>query len=131
MARIEDLKATAQAAIDARGDWLIDVAKTVLNHPEPGFHEVKTAELVSHKLHELGIAHDRGIALTGLKGYLTGGSPGPTVAVIGELDSLRVPGHAHADPATGAAHACCPHCPMGTRLGSAVGRQSVGGLGAP
>ena len=68
MARIEDLKATAQAAIDARRDWLIDVAKTVLNHPEPGFHEVKTAELVSQKLHELGIAHDRGIALTGLKG---------------------------------------------------------------
>ena len=59
MANVEELKATAQTAIDARRDWLIDVAKTVLHYPEPGFHEVKTAELVSHKLHELGIAHDR------------------------------------------------------------------------
>src|SRR5215831_134618 len=84
MAHIEDLKATAQAAIDARRDWLIDVAKTVLHHPEPGFHETKTADLVSQKLHELSIAHERGIALTGLKGYLSGGRLGPTVAVIGE-----------------------------------------------
>ena len=68
MASVEQLKATAQAAIEARRDWLIDVARTVLNHPEPGFHEVKTSALVSQKLHELGIAHDRGIAITGLKG---------------------------------------------------------------
>ena len=128
MAHIEDLKATAQAAIEARRDWLIDVAKTVLHHPEPGFHEVKTAELVSHKLHELGIAHDRGIALTGLKGYITGSRPGPTVTVIGELDSLRVPGHAHADPTTGAAHACGHHCQLGMMLGAAVGLQAAGVL---
>jgi len=128
MASVEELKATAQAAIEARRDWLIDVARTVLHHPEPGFHEVKTAELVSTKLHELGIAHDRGIALTGLKGYLTGSHPGPTVAVIGELDSLRVPGHAHADPQTGAAHACGHHCQLGMMLGAAVGLQAAGVL---
>jgi len=128
MASIAELKATAQAAIEARRDWLIDVAKTVLQNPEPGFHEVKTAELVSQKFHELGIAHDRGIALTGLKGYLTGGQQGPTVAVIGELDSLRVPGHAHADPQTGAAHACGHHCQLGMMLGAAVGLQAAGVL---
>jgi len=126
MARVEELKAKAQAAIDTRRDWLIDVAKTVLHHPEPGFHERKTADLVSQKLHELGIAHDRDIALTGLKGYLTGGRLGPTVAVIGEMDSLRVPGHAYADPATGAAHACGHHCQLGMMLGAAVGLQAAG-----
>jgi amidohydrolase len=128
MASIEDLKAKVQAAIDARRAWLIDTAKTVLAHPEPGFHEVKTAALVSDKLSELGIAHDRGIALTGLKGYLNGSQPGPTVAVIGELDSLRVPGHAHADPQTGAAHACGHHCQLGMMLGAAVGLQAAGVL---
>jgi amidohydrolase len=128
VASVEELKAKAQAAIEARRDWLIDVAETVLRHPEPGFHEVMTADLVSHKLHELGIAHDRSIALTGLKGYLTGGRLGPTVAVIGELDSLRVPGHAHADPQTGAAHACGHHCQLGMMLGAAVGLQAAGVL---
>lgn len=128
MARVEELKATAQSAIDARRDWLVDVAKTVLYHPEPGFHEVKTAELVSQKLHELGIAHESGIAITGLKGYLSGSDTGPTVAVIGELDSLRVPGHVHADPVTGAAHACGHHCQLGMMLGAAVGLQAAGVL---
>ena len=41
----------------------------------------------------------------GSRGILEGGSPGPTVAVIGELDSLKVLGHPHADPETDAAHA--------------------------
>ena len=117
----DDLKAKVQAAIDDRREWLIDVAKTVLDNPEPGFQEVKTSAIVSRKLEELGIPHETGIALTGIKGYLRGGSPGPTVAVIGELDSLRVLGHPHADPDTGAAHACGHHCQLGMMLGVAVG----------
>ena len=71
--------------------------------------EHKTSEYVSEKLSELNIQHRKGIALTGIKGYLEGISAGPTIAVIGELDSVRVEGHAHADPSTSAAHACCHH----------------------
>jgi amidohydrolase len=127
MATIDELKAKTQAEIEARSPWLIDIAKTILNHPEAGFQEVATARLVSEKLHELGIAHDTGIAMTGIKGYIRGGKPGPTVAVIGELDSLRVPGHPHADPATGAAHACGHHCQIGMMLGAAVGLKALEG----
>ena len=43
------------------------------------------------------------------------------MAVIGELDSLRVLGHPHADPDTDAAHACGHHCQLGMMLGVAVG----------
>jgi amidohydrolase len=127
MAQQEALKAKVQAEIDARSSWLINIAKTILNHPEAGFQEVQTARLVSEKLHELGIAHDTGIALTGMKGYVRGGKPGPTVAVIGELDSLRVPGHPHANPDTGAAHACGHHCQIGMMLGAAVGLKALEG----
>ena len=127
MASIEELKANAQAAIDARSTWLINTAKTILDHPEAGFQEVQTARLVSEKLNELGIAHETGIALTGLKGYIRGGAPGPTVAVIGELDSLRVPGHPHADPETGAAHACGHNCQIGMMLGAAVALKALEG----
>lgn len=133
MTTIEELKARAQAAIDERRAWLIDIATTILRNPEPGFQEVKTSRYASEKLSELGIAHERGIALTGIKGHLRGGRPGPTVAVIGELDSLRVLGHPHADPQTGAAHACGHHCQIGMMLGVAVGlmvpevRQALAG----
>ena len=118
---IEDLKARVQAAIDERSEWLINISKTILDNPEPGFHEYKTARFVSEKLNELGIAHESGIALTGIKGLLQGGKPGPTVAIMGELDSLRVLDHAHADPETGAAHACGHHCQIGMMIGAAVG----------
>jgi amidohydrolase len=117
----DELKAKAQAAIDQRRDWLIDIAKTVLDTPEPGFLEVKTSRLVQEKLSELGINHESGIAITGVKGYVNGSAPGPTVAVIGELDSVKVLGHPHADPETGAAHACGHHCQVGSLLGAAVG----------
>lgn len=127
MASIEELKAKTLDAIDARRAWLIDSAKTILDHPEAGFQEVKTARYVSEKLSELGIAHDTGIAMTGMKGYIRGGKPGPTIAVIGELDSLRVPGHPHADPDTGAAHACGHHCQIGMMLGAAVGLKALEG----
>ena len=121
MPSIEDLKAKVQAAIDERSEWLINISKTILDNPEPGFHEYKTARFVSEKLSELGIDHESGIALTGIKGHLQGGKPGPTVAIIGELDSLRVLDHAHADPETGAAHACGHHCQIGMMIGAAVG----------
>ncbi len=128
MPNAEDLKAKAQAAIDDRAEWLIDAAKTVLDNPEPGFVEYKTSRFVSGKMAELGIDHESGIALTGLKGVVRGGRPGPTVAVIGELDSLRVLGHPHADAETGAAHACGHHCQTPMMLGAAVGLLAAGVL---
>lgn len=117
----DELKASAQAAIDDRAEWLMDAARTILDNPEPGFTEIKTSRFVSEKLSELGISHQSGIAITGLKGIVQGGRPGPTVAVIGELDSLRVLDHPHVDPDTGAAHACGHHCQTPMMLGAAVG----------
>ena len=121
MPTLEELKSIASAAITDRADWLIEAAKTILDNPEPGFTEVKTSRFVSEKMSQLGIAHQSGMALTGLKGVVRGGRPGPTVAVIGELDSLRVLEHPHTDPDTGAAHACGHHCQTPMMLGAAVG----------
>ena len=121
MPTIQELKSIARAAIEDRSEWLIDAARTILDNPEPGFTEVKTSRFVSEKMSELRIAHQSGIALTGLKGVVQGGKPGPTVAVIGELDSLRVLEHPHTDPETGAAHACGHHCQTPMMLGAAVG----------
>ena len=121
MPTLEELKSIARAAITDRADWLIEAAKTILDNPEPGFTEVKTSRFVSEKMSQLGIAHQSGMALTGLKGVVRSGRPGPTVAVIGELDSLRVLEHPHTDPDTGAAHACGHHCQTPMMLGAAVG----------
>ena len=121
-----ELKAAVQTEIDRRGEELVRLSKAILDNPEPGFREQKTSRLVAEKFRELGIAHQENIAITGLKGVLEGASEGPTVAVMGELDSLKVLGHPHADPDTDAAHACGHHCQIGMMLGVAVGLKAAG-----
>ena len=121
MAAIETLKAAALAAIDGRRRWLIEAAETILRHPEPGFQEFKTSRLVAERLSDLGVEHETDIALTGIKGRIGGGRPGPTVAIIGEMDCLWVPGHPYANTETAAAHACGHHCQPASMLGAAVG----------
>ena len=117
----EELKLQVFDAIDARADELVNLAQTILNNPEPGFREVKTSQLVCKALAEMGIPFRSGLGLTGVRADLLGGSPGPTMALLGELDSLIVNEHPYADSATGAAHACGHHCQIGMLLGAAVG----------
>jgi amidohydrolase len=118
----QELKQKACAAIDKRKKEITDVAKEVLAHPEPGFSEARTAQLVARKFDEMGVQHHSGLALTGVKGRINcGGGSGPRVAVISELDSLIVNEHPYVDPQTGAAHACGHHCQIGMMLGALIG----------
>ena len=122
MLSMQELKQRACATIDRHGEELIAVAKDILAHPEPGFSEVRTGRLVAEKFAELEIQHQTGLALTGVKGRLPGGAgTGPRVALLGELDSLVVSEHPHADNTTSAAHACGHHCQIGMMLGATIG----------
>ena len=119
---IEEIKKLACETIEKNKKHIIGVAQQILANPEAGFREVKTAQLVAQNFEDLGIPYQGGLALTGLKGRIPGGAgPGPTVAVIGELDSLVVTEHPPADPNSGAAHACGHHCQIGMMLGATMG----------
>src|SRR5690349_5043622 len=107
------------AAIDASRPSLFAFADAVAARPELGFFEVETAQRFSAALDALGIRHQTGLARTGVRAVLEGGAPGPTVAVLGELDALPVPGHPRADPATGVAHACGHNAQLAMVLGVA------------
>ncbi len=128
MTTASELKVKAVAEIDRRGDELIGIAKTILDNPEPGFKEFKTARTVAQAFQRLEIPYEDGIGITGLRGDLKGGTEGPTIAVMGELDSLKVLGHPHADAETTAAHACGHHCQIGMMLGVATALQTEGVL---
>jgi amidohydrolase len=115
----EDLKRRAAEIIDAKADDLVTIAKTILKNPEPGFRELKTAKLVAEQFGALGMQPRSGLAITGVRADASGTAPGPTMAVLGELDSLIVGEHPHADPVTNAAHACGHHCQIAMMLGAA------------
>ena len=116
-----ELKARALNAIDEYKGELISIGQDILHHPETGFNEGSTAGVVKDFFRRLGVPFTEGLAITGVKGVLSGNGPGPTVAVLGELDALIVPDHPHADPKTGAAHACGHNCQIGMLLGAVIG----------
>jgi amidohydrolase len=120
-ASIDDLKRAVVEEIDRHADEIVRLSQRILTEPETGFRETKTARLVAATFTRLGIPYREGIALTGVIGRLGATSATVNVAVMGELDSLIVAAHPHADPDTSAAHACGHHCQIGSMLGVAYG----------
>ncbi len=129
MPTAHDLKCLALEAIDLHEKEIVSAARSILHNPETGFTEHKTSQFVVEEFRRLGVPHHAGLAITGVKGRLQGGAgPGPAVAVLGEMDSLRIPEHPFADPVTGAAHACGHHAQVGMMLGATVGLLAPGVL---
>ena len=118
----DELKRRIFEAIDRRADEIIGIGERILKNPEMGFKEVKTAALVHETFQRLGLESRAGLAMTGVRADVHGrAGEGPTFALLGELDGLRVTGHPQADPATGAAHACGHNAQVAGMLGAAMG----------
>jgi len=120
VSNLDDLRSILIRSIDESSEGLITAAKSVYEIPETGFNERKTSSFVQKRLEELNLSVETGIAITGLKAVIKGNNSGPTIAVIAELDALRVPSHPGSDSNTGAAHACGHHIQIGALLGVAT-----------
>jgi amidohydrolase len=117
----EELKQRCAAIIDENKDAIIAIGEEIFAHPELGFKEKRTSQLVKDTLDRLRIPHQDGIALTGVKGVLKGKSSDIRVMVMGELDAVICPLHPQADPDTGAAHSCGHNSQIASMLGAAIG----------
>jgi metal-dependent amidase/aminoacylase/carboxypeptidase family protein len=99
-----ELKRRVCEAIDRHREGIIGLGRTIRDNPELGFKEFKTAATVARTFAAHGIPYQERLAITGVKGILTGAGDGPTVGILGELDSLICADSPYADRATGAAH---------------------------
>ena len=122
----EQLKGAVCQAIDARRAAIVAVGEAIMSEPELGFKEVKTAARVRAVFEEAGLEPESGLALTGVRAVLRGTRPGPTVALLGELDALIVPHHPRADAETGAAHACGHNAQIAGLCGASMGLAAAG-----
>lgn len=78
-------------------------------HPELSFQEVRTAEVITHVLSELGYEVRTGLARTGVVALLHGGRPGSTVMLRADMDALPIQEISNAPYASeipGVMHAC-------------------------
>src|SRR5512143_1661406 len=117
----EDLKKRVAEAVERRAKEITEIGETVLRNPELGYKEVKTSALVEEKFRSMGLSCKKGLALTGLIARVPGKSRNLHVAVMGELDSIRIPVHPFADPLTGAAHGCGHNAQIAGMLGAGMG----------
>ena len=81
-----DLKQEAQALQRE----LFEIYKDLHQHPEQGFTEYRTAEIVADYLRKLGLEVQTGVALTGVVGVLDSGKPGKTLMLRADMDALAV-----------------------------------------
>jgi amidohydrolase len=124
----EDLKQAICEAVDQRRGEIEKIGDQIMANPELGFKEFKTARLVADTMKSFDIPHETGLAITGVKGVIRGRKPGPTVALMGELDSLLVADHPRADSQTGAAHACGHNAQIAGLMGAMMGLADTGAI---
>ena len=120
------LKAKVCAAIDDSAAEIEALANSIADEPELGFKEVKTSAKVVDFFRNLGLEPQTGFAINGVKARAKGCKPGPTAAVIGELDAVGCPDSCKADPMTGAAHACGHNLQIAAMAGAACGIMKSG-----
>ncbi len=126
MKTVEPLQRRICEAIDAHRDEIVGIGEAIMDAPELGFKEHQTADRVKEVFRCAGLSYDDGLALTGVRAVLQGAQPGPTVALMGELDALLVPDHPRACATTGAAHACGHNAQIAGMLGAAIGLTQSG-----
>jgi len=101
------MSASALTAIDLEA--LRDLRRDLHAHPELGFQEARTSELIASTLTAWGIPVHRGLGRTGVVGILKHGASGRSVGLRADMDALPVQESntfAHASTHAGRMHAC-------------------------
>ena len=98
--------------IAAQAATIAAVRRDIHAHPELCFEEVRTADLVAHKLTEWGIPLHRGLGTTGVVGIVhgrDGGACGRAIGLRADMDALPMQEFntfAHASTIPGKMHGC-------------------------
>lgn len=122
----QELKQKVCEAIVAQKETIFALADSIAHEPELGFKEHKTAKKVADIFEKFHIPHTTGLAITGVKGHLSGRTSKRKVAILGEMDAVTCVDHPLADPLTGAAHACGHHGQIAAMTAAAIGLKTSG-----
>ncbi|NJR40157.1 MAG: amidohydrolase [Leptolyngbyaceae cyanobacterium CSU_1_4] len=69
---------------------LVEWRRILHQHPELGFKEHLTADLITQKLRQWGISHQTEVARTGIVAMVNGNQPGRTLAIRADMDALPI-----------------------------------------
>lgn len=69
---------------------LVKIRRDIHLHPEIGFEEIRTADLIADRLEKLGIQVQKGVGKTGVIGLLKGKCEGKTIMLRADMDCLKI-----------------------------------------
>ena len=115
-------------AVEKHRDLILSAERRIWGTPETGYREVKTSKYMEEQFRALGYELTMAGNIPGFITELDTGKEGPTVMILGELDSLICPKHKECDPATGYVHACGHNVQAATLLGIAAALKEDGML---
>lgn len=116
------------AAVDKNRELILDAERYLWKNPETGYKEFKTNAYMTEQFEKLGYTLVKADDITGFYTVIDTGKEGPTLLILGELDSIICPGHKDADPVTGAVHSCGHNAQSATLLGIAAALKEEGAL---
>src|SRR4030042_220085 len=90
-------------------EYTRDLRRDFHMHPEIGFKEIRTANIVARELTNMGLEVKTGVGQTGVVALLEGKSPGPVVLIRFDMDALPIQEETGAEYASvneGVMHAC-------------------------
>lgn len=112
-----------QRELDSLEAQLVEWRRDFHMHPELGFQEFRSGEIIAEQLHELGFVVRTGVASTGVVGILEGALPGPVVMLRFDMDALPIQEEnevPYASQHPGVMHACGHDAHMAMGLGVAT-----------
>ena len=116
MAKNRKIKEEISALIDGESASVIGLVKDIGSHPELGYKEFRSSDMVNDFLRSAGLETESGLAITGIKASLKKQWTGPNIAFIGELDGITCPESSRADKITGATHHCGHNLQLGVMM---------------
>ncbi|TXI60712.1 MAG: amidohydrolase [Limnohabitans sp.] len=97
----EDYSHELLADLQTQSEEFIAVRRDIHQHPEMGYKEYRTSDLVAEQLEEWGYAVTRGLGGTGVVGQLKRGNGNKSIGLRADMDALPI------QEATGLPYASC------------------------
>lgn len=115
-------------AVEKYTDLMLEAERYIWNNPETGYKEFKTNAYMQEQFEKLGYNLTKAEGITGFYTTVDTGREGPTVLILGELDSVVCFSHPDCNKETGAVHACGHNCQCSALLGIAGALKEEGVL---
>ena len=113
-------------AVEKNRSLILEAERYIWQNPETGYKEFKTTAYLAEKYQKLGYTLTMADGITGFYTEIDTGLDGPTLLILGELDSIICFGHPECDKTTGAVHSCGHNAQSATLLGIAAALKEEG-----